>query len=276
MSFNLKPNHIFKYLIIAKGLILSVIFLNSTGLIEFGEQPISAADQTSASSTDENSDQLPSGARGSDASGTSGTGFDQTSGSKTSDGADDEQPRRGFLADLLNLPALDSDNVKRAELGRYLEIAERKKKQVEDRLVTLEKREKQLIALENSIEDKIKKLEDERRFFAQTIQKEKDLKGQRTEKLVSLYSKMEPKKAAPIFENIDKDLAVQMFKSLPQKQITAILEKMSAESSVELTEYYGRVRSVREYELLREMNQSLKQEFAQCRGLPADPRASDS
>ncbi len=47
-----------------------------------------------------------------------------------------------------------------------------------------------------------------------------------------------------------------------------ILEKMSADKSVAITEYYGRVKSMREYDLLKEMNASLKQEFADCKGLP--------
>jgi flagellar motility protein MotE (MotC chaperone) len=147
-------------------------------------------------------------------------------------------------------------------------MAERKKQQIEERIEVLKDRESQLKGLEASIESKIKTLDEERKYFAQTIQKEKDLKNERTEKLISMYAKMEPKKAAPVVEKLDKDLAIELMKQLPQKQVTAILEVMSPDKSVELTEYYGRVRSAREYDILKEMNQSLKNEFDDCKGMP--------
>ena len=60
---------------------------------------------------------------------------------------------------------------------------------------------------------------------------------------------MEPKRAAPVFEELDRDLAVALFKNLKKKQVTAILEKMDPDKAVTLTEYYGRVKSGAEYDL---------------------------
>lgn len=176
--------------------------------------------------------------------------------------------RKSFLSNLLELPDLNPEAIQKEELGKYLEIAERKKRQIEDRLDILKSREEQLKGLENGIDEKLKRLDEERRFFAETIQQEKVLKGERTDKLITMYAKMEPKKAAPIVEKLDKDLVVELFKNMPQKQVTAILEVMSPEKSVTLSEYYGRVRSAREYDVLKEMNQSLRKEFDDCKGLP--------
>lgn len=176
--------------------------------------------------------------------------------------------RKSFLSNLLELPELNPDAIQKEELGKYLEIAERKKRQIEDRLEILKKREEQLKGLENGIDEKLKRLDEERRFFAETIQQEKVLKGERTDKLIAMYSKMEPKKAAPVIEKLDKDLVVELFKNMPQKQVTAILEVMSPDKSVTISEYYGRVRSAREYDVLKEMNQSLRKEFDDCKGLP--------
>jgi len=188
--------------------------------------------------------------------------------SAAGDGKKSDKPRKSFLSNLLELPELNPDSMKKEEVGRYLDIAERKKRQIEDRLANLGRREDQLKGLESSIDEKLKKLDEERKYFAQTIQKEKDLKGERVEKLVALYSKMEPKKAAPVMEKLDKDLVVEMFKQLPQKQVTAILETMSADKSVALSEYYGRIRSAKEYDILKEMNASLRKEFDDCKGMP--------
>lgn len=176
--------------------------------------------------------------------------------------------RKSFLANLLELPTLDPSSVQKEELGKYLEIAERKQRQIEERIELLKHREEQLKGLETSIDEKLKVLDEERRYFSQTIQQEKDLKGERLEKLVSMYAKMEPKKAAPVLEKLDKDLVVELFKQIPQKQITAVLEAMTPEKSVEISEYYGRVRSTREYDMLKEMNSSLRKEFDDCKGLP--------
>jgi len=175
--------------------------------------------------------------------------------------------RKSFLANLLELPELHPETMKKDELGKYLEVAERKKQQIEDRLAGLSRREEQLKGLEGSIDEKLKRLDEERRYFAQTIQQEKDLKGERLDKLITMYAKMEPKKAAPVLEKMDKDLVVELFKALPQKQVTAILEVMTPDKSVLISEYYGRVRSTREYDVLKEMNQSLRKEFDDCKGM---------
>jgi len=179
--------------------------------------------------------------------------------------------RKSFLSNLLDLPTLDTESLKKDELGKYLDLAEKKKRQVEERISLLNAREVQLKSLEGSIEKKLRLLEDERKFFAQSIQKEKEIKGTRLDKLITFYQKMEPKKAAPMLEEMDKDLVVSLFKNMPQKQITAILEKMTPAKSVELSEYFGRVRSAREYELLKEMNKSLVDEFDECKGMKETP-----
>ncbi|RYZ56334.1 MAG: hypothetical protein EOP07_12670 [Proteobacteria bacterium] len=176
--------------------------------------------------------------------------------------------RKGFLDDLLNLPKIDSENLKKDEVGRYLTLLERKQSQVENRLQVLKAREDQLKSLEASVDGKLKKLEEEMTFFQQTIQKEKEIQKDRLDKLVEFYQKMDAKKAAPVFEKLDKDLVVSLFNRIPQKQTTTILQLMNPDKSVELSEYYGRIRSAKEYEMLKEINTTLRKEFAECKGMP--------
>lgn len=176
--------------------------------------------------------------------------------------------RKGFLDDLLNLPKIDSENLKKDEVGRYLTLLERKQSQVENRLQVLKSREDQLKSLEASVDGKLKKLEEEMAFFQQTIQKEKEIQKDRLDKLVEFYQKMDAKKAAPVFEKLDKDLVVSLFNRIPQKQTTTILQLMNPDKSVELSEYYGRIRSAKEYEMLKEINTTLRKEFAECKGMP--------
>lgn len=176
--------------------------------------------------------------------------------------------RKSFLDKLLKIPQINTDELKKEEIAKYLAVIERKKQQVENRIETLRSREEKLIKIEEQIDDKLRKLDDERRFFAETIQQEKSLKDERTKQLVEFYKKMPPKKAAPVFEKLDKDLVVELFNQIPEKQTMKILSLMNPEKSVELTEYYGRLRSGREYEILQEMNRSLREEFQDCKGMP--------
>ncbi len=175
--------------------------------------------------------------------------------------------RKGFMDDLFEVPELDTSNVQKDELGKYLNLAEKKKSEVEGRIDLLEEREKKLMGIEKSIDQKLSRLEEERRFFLDTLQKEKQADEERTANLVDFYKKMNPKTAAPLFEKMDRDLAVHLFNKLPQKQITTILSLMTPEVAVKLTEYYGRIRSGKEYELLKEINKSLTDEFSKCKGM---------
>ncbi len=179
-----------------------------------------------------------------------------------------EKKRRGFLDDLLNLPKINTEGMDKDEIGRYFTMLERKQSQIENRIHILSTREEQLKNLEKSVDEKIKKLEDEMIFFQQTIQKEKQLQGERLDKLVEFYQKMEAKKAAAVFEKLDKDLVVSLFNRFPQKQTTQILALMNPDRSVELSEYYGRIKSAKEYELLKEINGALRGQFEECKGLP--------
>lgn len=176
--------------------------------------------------------------------------------------------RKSFLSDLFELPKLNSKKMQKEEIGKYLDMAERKERQISDRSAQLSKREEQLKSLEKSIEEKLQKLDEERKFIAKTLQQEKELKGERLDKIAELYDKMDPKKAAPAFEKLDKDLTVALFKKLKQKQVTTILEAMPPEKSVELTEYFARIKSAKEYDLLKELNESLRKEFQDCKGMP--------
>jgi len=177
----------------------------------------------------------------------------------------DGNSSESLLDKLFNLPEIDTTELKKDEIGKYLRMIENKKQEVEERLVYLQSREGTLIDLGNSIDKKLEQLDNERRFFVESIQKEKKQGEERVNQLVEFYKKMAPKKAAPVFEKLDKDLVVQLFSQLPQKQITSILSAMNAEKSVELTEYFGRVRSGNEYEILKEMNSAIREEFKKCK-----------
>lgn len=173
----------------------------------------------------------------------------------------------GYLDNLLHLPPIEPEKMKKEELAKYLEIADQAYQKIQIRLEEVKRKAVQLEKIEKTIDEKLQKVEEERAFLVQTLQKEKELQKDRAEGLLSFYEKMEPKKAGPLIEKMDKDLVVTLFQKLKKKQVTAILENMNPQKSVELTEYFGRVGSAREYELLKEMNVSLREAFGECKGL---------
>ena len=257
-----------KFILGGKVILVAMALALHQGWIHLGDIPLVAGEDPKAtsdagkSSKEAPKSQTPDGAtKTADAS-------EKKDGGETVPDTPETKQRRSFLSDLFELPKLDTSDAKKAEIGKYLSMAERKERQIDERVVILGKREEELKAIEHSIDNKLVKIDEERKFIAQTIQEEKDLKGERLDKLVELFDKMEPKKAAPQFEKLDKDLAVALFKRLKQKQVTTILELMNPDKSVELAEYFGRVKSAREYDILKELNASLRKEFQDCKGMP--------
>lgn len=173
-----------------------------------------------------------------------------------------------FLENLLKVPDLDVSKSTKDEIGRYITLIEQAKQQLMERTKMLDTKVEQLKKLELKLDEKIRSLDEERKFFAKTIQNEKKIQEDRLTTLISLYEKMEPKKAAPVFEAMDKDLVVAIFQKLKTKQVTAVLELMNSDKSAEITEYFGRIGSAREYDLLKEMNTSLQTAFNDCKGMP--------
>jgi flagellar motility protein MotE (MotC chaperone) len=177
-----------------------------------------------------------------------------------------QAPKEGEIHDILAIPKLGEDEPSSREtLSRYLDVADRKRQDVVKRLEFLEKREASLKQLEATIDRKLNQLDEERKFFSASIQKETELKKERMTRLIELYDKMEPKKAATMFESLSPDLSVSLLKALKQKQLTSILEKMAPDKAAKLTEYFSRQKSGAEYDLLKEMNSSLKDAFKECK-----------
>ena len=136
---------------------------------------------------------------------------------------EEESRRKSFIDDLLTLPKIKPEQAQKDELAKYFAIVERKGQVVEDRIKVLKIREQQLQQLQGSIDTKLEKLENEMVFFQQTIQKEKQIQDERLNQLVKFYEKMPAKKAAPVFEKMDRDLVVSLFQRIPEKQTMQIL-----------------------------------------------------
>ncbi len=100
-----------------------------------------------------------------------------------------------------------------------------------DRLSTEnEELQKLLEERENTVveqADRIDKLEAE----MASLEEEKMSEAERLDKLVRIYSEMDPEEAADIFGALDRDLALTLLKNLKEDQTAAILTNLSSEEA---------------------------------------------
>ena len=127
------------------------------------------------------------------------------------------------------------------------------RRDVEKRIAQLQAAKQGYDRSKSSVEAKLKRIEEERRLLEETLQKERKAKQERLSDALQFVAKMEPQKAAPLLESMDRDLVMQLLKQLPPRQVTKLLESVNPKKATEFLEYYTRIRSGREYELLREM-----------------------
>lgn len=127
------------------------------------------------------------------------------------------------------------------------------KQDVDNRLAAIVEARKGYEAAKATVEEKLKKIEEERKMLDETLQKEKKVKEERLAEIIEFVSKMEPKKAAPVLEGMDRDLVIALMKKLPARFVTKALESMTSKKAVEYMEYYTRIRSGREFELMKEL-----------------------
>lgn len=158
--------------------------------------------------------------------------------------------RSGEAAPVPEIPPLGSS------LSAYQDVRtelETMRQDVEEKLVRLRVATQGLEAVRAEANEKLALTRQEKQLLDETLQKEKTVKQERIEQALAFIEKMEPRKAAPLLESMDRDLVIELFKRLKPKTVTKFLESMSPRKATEHMEYYTRIRSGREYELLRDL-----------------------
>jgi flagellar motility protein MotE (MotC chaperone) len=151
------------------------------------------------------------------------------------------------------LPQMPKGNITTSEALRLREELELIRKDTEQKIVRLEAAKKAYDASKESIAVELKKVEEEKRLLDETLQKEKNLKGERLKETVDFISKMEPKKSALLFESMDRDLVLALLNKLAPRLVTKILENLSPAKATQYLEYYTHIRSGREFDMLKDL-----------------------
>ena len=125
------------------------------------------------------------------------------------------------------------------ELGpqqmEVLRSIENSKKQMEQRERELDRRAKELAALEQLVDQKMATLGKLRLEFEQQVKAEEARQNKRIKHLVALYSNMKPKAAAEVMEQMDLDLAVEIFRQMRGREAGKILAYVTPEKASKIS-----------------------------------------
>ncbi len=151
------------------------------------------------------------------------------------------------------LPEIPKGDIKTSDALQIREQLELTKKDVEQKIIRLEEAKKAYDKSRADVQAEFKNIAEEKRLLDETLQKEKKVKEERLKSTIDFVVKMEPKKVAAILESMDRDLVIALFTKLPERQVTKILENMSPAKATQFLEYYTRIRSGREFEMLKDL-----------------------
>ena len=120
---------------------------------------------------------------------------------------------------------------------------QKKFKALKEKEEKLLEKEKFLAKTEERLVKKLAEIKKTKKEYEDSLAKEANLKKDRLKKLVQMYSKMDVKKAAPAFEKMDLNLAIQLLLHLKESVVSKLFEKMSTDKVVEYSEELARIRS---------------------------------
>ena len=100
----------------------------------------------------------------------------------------------------------------------------------------LEKRERQLVALQSEINDKIDILTRLRNEIRAEIAKKKTDEEKKIRHLIKIYSAMKPMKAAGLLEKIDIKLAIELLSKMKGDTVGSILSFVDVEKAAKISE----------------------------------------
>lgn len=154
--------------------------------------------------------------------------------------------QQGF--DFCTGSLLKEKTVKQKEVQRPITESEKqvlirlidKEKQLKARESVLERKQKQLKTLEEDLQRQITQLEKLQKEVEKDINRKKIQDRDSLNKLVEIYAKMEPAKAAASIEQLNIKIAVQILLKIKEQIASNILSQMDAKKSARLAEEIAR------------------------------------
>lgn len=122
------------------------------------------------------------------------------------------------------------------ETFRMLEMIEKKNRELKKREEELALREKNLKELEKQIKSDLQKVEEALSRSEELVGIKHDLIEKNVNSLVKVYSSMKPNEAAPLLEQMDEGIAIQIISKMKSKDAGKVLGKMNTQVAKNITE----------------------------------------
>ena len=113
-------------------------------------------------------------------------------------------------------------------------LAERTSR-LDEREKTVQARETVLAALQKKVEEREGSLQKTRSEVEALLERYQGEQGGGLKQLVGIYSSIEPKRAAAIFNDLDLDIVVSLLRQMPSRKVAPILAAMDAEKARRIT-----------------------------------------
>lgn len=206
-----------------------LVVLKISGLALEGRYSLDAVSTASAQQAPD-----PSGGQGAGATG--GAADKPPLEIDTSSGADRPQPRLDGTVELgrrirLNRPTRE---VSAAELA-LLESLRKRRIELDARDRALEMRENLLKAAEQRINEKLKSLKVFDSKIEARFKQQKEAENKKFANLVSMYENMKPKDAARIFSRLETGVLLSVASRMSPRKLAPVLSKMDSASAERLT-----------------------------------------
>lgn len=131
--------------------------------------------------------------------------------------------------------------IKSVEERRILVSIEQEYEKLEQREADLDSRELQLKTLEDEVDKKLAAMQELRQELVKLLNRKQQEEGLRVEELSKIYEKMEPRKAAYLIKELDRQLAIELLLGIKKKTAGKILDNLDAETATALSKAFTEI-----------------------------------
>jgi flagellar motility protein MotE (MotC chaperone) len=150
----------------------------------------------------------------------------------------------GFYLSVNTISAADEDQAEATSSQEESQNSQDQWEMIRLRQEELKVREQELKELEILVEEKIKKLESLEASIQAEVNAYRQLSDERIRHLVKIYSSMKPKAAASLMNQLDLDVAVEVFLNMKGDIAGGILSYMDTQKAATITKKLANYRNI--------------------------------
>lgn len=155
---------------------------------------------------------------------------------KSSDKKEKKHGEEGGESEIVTEKPQESEALRftPSEMNILERLSDRRKK-LEEWEQELKLKENVLVITESRIDTKLQELRDIKKEVEDKLNKYSAQEKEKVESLVKIYENMKPKDAAPIFNQLDNDVLLQVASHMKEKKLALVMAQMPPERAREIT-----------------------------------------